>query len=137
MEHSITIKQGFDNIRFGMPVEETVALLGTADEVETIDNAADETTTVLRYFDRGLTLFFEGENPNLQCIDISNEDSTLLGEKVFELGEKEIVKLMVRNNYCEQDIEDELWGERRISFGEANIDFFFENDELLSISIGQ
>ncbi|MCR5822042.1 MAG: hypothetical protein K6F85_03900 [Bacteroidales bacterium] len=137
MEQNIIIKQGIGDIRFDMPVEEAVAIMGTPDEVEEIDNAADETTTVLRYLDEGVTLFFEGENPCLQCIDVDNEDYTMLGEQVFDLSEKEIVQLMVRNKYCEQDIEDELWGERRVSFGEANVDFFFDGDELVSISIGK
>lgn len=137
MEQNIIIKQGIGDIRFDMPVEEAVAIMGTPDEVEEIDNAADETTTVLRYLDEGVTLFFEGENPCLQCIDVDNEDYTMLGKQVFDLSEKEIVQLMVRNKYCEQDIEDELWGERRVSFGEANVDFFFDGDELVSISIGK
>ncbi len=47
MELTINIKQGIGDLRFKMPVEEVVALLGTADEVENIDNAADEPTTVL------------------------------------------------------------------------------------------
>ena len=58
------------------------------------------------------------------------------GKKIFELNEKKIVQLMVQNNYFEQDAEDEAWGERRISFGEGNIDFFFENDELLAVVYG-
>lgn len=137
MEQNIIIKQGIGDIRFDMPVEEVVALMGTPNEVEEIDNAADETTTVLRYLDDGVTLFFEGENPCLQCIDVDNEEYTMFGENVFDLSEKEIVQLMVRNKYCEQDIEDEVWGERRVSFGEANVDFFFDGDELVSISIGK
>lgn len=137
MEQNIIIKQGIGDIRFDMPVEDVVAIMSTPNEVEEIDNAADETTTVLRYLDEGITMFFEGENPCLQCIDIDNEEYTMFGENVFDLGEKEIVQLMVRNNYCEQDIEDELWGERRVSFGEANVDFFFDDDELVSISIGK
>ena len=52
------------------------------------------------------------------------------------MGEKEIVRLMVDNQYFEQDIDNEVWGERRITFGEGNIDFYFEDDELLSVIIG-
>ena len=44
---------------------------------------------------------------------------------------------MVKNKYFEQDVDEEAWGERRISFGEGNIDFFFDEDELVSIIIGQ
>ena len=96
MDMKILVKQGIGDIRFKMPVEEVVALLGTADEVENIDNAADEPTTVLRYNDLGLTLFFEGENPVLACIDICNEESEMLGEQVFEMEEPALVQLMVK-----------------------------------------
>jgi hypothetical protein len=119
-----------------MPVEDIVKMLGTADEVENIDNAADESTTVLRYNDEGLTIFCEGENPILACIDIANEDCTLFGEKVFDLDERALVNLMVKNNITEQDIDDEDWGERRITFNEGNIDFYYDNEELISIILG-
>lgn len=136
MNLSILPKQGLGDLRFDMPIEDVVHLLGNADEVESIDNAADETTTVLHYED-GLTLFCEGENPVLSCIDISNEEATLFGKKVFDLAEKEIVRLMVDNQYFEQDADMEDWGERRISFPEGNIDFYFEDGELTSVIIGK
>ena len=137
MNLTINIKQGLGDIRFQMPVEEIVALLGNADEVENIDNAADEPTTVLRYNNQGITLFFEGENPVLACIDICNEDSKLFGEEVFDMTERQLVELMVKNKYLEQDVDEEDWGERRVSFPEGNIDFFFDDDELVSIILGQ
>ena len=136
MELLINIKQGLGDLRFKMPVEEVVALLGNADEVENIDNAADEPTTVLHYNDMGLTLFCEGENPELACIDICNEECTLFGKEVFDMDEREIVELMVKNGYAEQDVDEEDWGERRVSFPEGNIDFFLEEGELVSIVMG-
>ena len=136
MKLDIKIHQGIGDIRFDMPVEEVVAILGQPAEVENIDNAADESTTVLRY-EEGLTLFFEGENPQLSCIDISCEEATLFSVPIFDLNEKEIVKLMVDNKLFEQDVDNEDWGERRVTFNEGNIDFYFENDELMSVIIGK
>lgn len=137
MKYEIKIKEGLGDIRFGMPVEEVVGIMGEAEEVETMDNAVDETTTILHYDDGMLSLFFEGDNPTLQCIDISDEESTLFGENIFDFGEKEIVQLMVKNKYFEQDADEENWGERRISFGEGNIDFYLDDDELLAIVYGK
>lgn len=136
MDLTINLKKGVGAIEFGMPVEDIVKLLGTADEVENIDNAADESTTVLRYNDHGLTLFCEGENPTLACIDIANEDCTLFGEKVFDLNEHELVTLMVKNDIAEQDVDEEDWGERRVTFNEGNIDFYYDNGELVSVILG-
>lgn len=137
MNLTINIKQGLGDVRFNMPVEEVVALLGNADEVENIDNAADEPTTVLRYNNHGITLFFEGENPVLACIDVSNEECTLFDKCIFDMNERQLVELMVANKYLEQDVDEEEWGERRVSFPEGNIDFFFDEGELVSIIIGQ
>lgn len=137
MNLTINIKQGLGDVQFNMPVEEVVALLGSADEVENIDNAADEPTTVLRYNNHGITLFFEGENPVLACIDVSNEECTLFDKRIFDMNERQLVELMVANKYLEQDVDEEEWGERRVSFPEGNIDFFFDEGELVSIIIGQ
>jgi len=136
MENIINIKKGFGDICFGMPVEDVVAMLGEADEVESVENALDEPTTILHYKDGDLNLFFEGDNPSLQCIDLAIDDSTLFGRSIFDMSEKEIVNLMVDNNYCEEDVDDEAWGERRVSFGEANVDFFFDEGELVSVVYG-
>lgn len=136
MDLTIKIKKGIGDLTFGMPVEEVVNLMGTADEVENIDNAADESTTVLRYNEEGLTLFCEGENPTLACIDVSNEDCTLFGETIFDLEERNLVDLMVKNNFTEQDVDEEDWGERRVTFNEGNIDFYYDNGDLISVILG-
>ena len=136
MQHLINFREGLDDIFFGMPVEDVVAKLGDADEVESVENALDEPTTILHYEDGCLTFFFEGNSPTLQCIDISLDDSMLFGQPVFELSEKDIVRLMVDHGYCEEDADEEAWGERRVSFGEANVDFFFDAGDLVSIVWG-
>ena len=136
MTLDIHLKQGIGDITFDMPIERVVEILGKPDEVETIENALEETTTILRYTDT-LTLFFEGDSPILSCIDIESEEATLFGRKIFDMGEKEIVKLMVAHQYFEQDVDTEDWGERRVSFNEGNIDFYLENDDLLSAIIGK
>lgn len=137
MTLDIKIREGLGELKFGMPVEEVSALWGQAGEVESIDSPCDEPTTVLHYDNLGATLFFEGENPCLQCIDIHNTDCRLFGQRVFDLDEVAVVRLMVSNQYFEQDVENEDWGERRVSFSEGNIDFFFEGRTLLSVVFGR
>lgn len=137
MQYTIDIKKGLGDIQFGMSVDQVVNIMGPAEDVETIDNAVDEMTTVLHYCDGLLTLFFEGDLPELSCIDTSVDTCTLFDQPVFELEEKEIVQIMVEHNYCEEDADEEAWGERRISFGEGNVDFFFDEGELTSIVYGK
>ena len=101
-----------------------------------VSTSTDESTTVLRYNDLGLTLFCEGDNPTLACIDVANEDCTLFGEHIFDLEERDLVNMMVKNNITEQDVDEEDWGERRVTFNEGNIDFYYDNGELVSIIMG-
>ena len=133
MELNIEIKKGLGQLQFGMTQTEVVALAGTPSQKETTENAANEATTIFQYEDEGLTLFFEGEEARLSCIEISNIDSTLFSEEVFDLTEKELINLMVAHGYNEHSIEKEDWGERCIAFAEGNIDFYFDENELLSI----
>ena len=43
---------------------------------------------------------------------------------------------MVKNNLTEQDVDEEDWGERRVTFNQGNIDFYYDNGELVSIILG-
>ncbi|MBP5327190.1 MAG: hypothetical protein J6Y98_04685 [Bacteroidales bacterium] len=136
MNYEIKLRNGIGDILFGMPVEDVVQLMGEPDEVENFENALEAPTTLLHYGDN-LRLFFEDESPTLQCIDISDESATLFGNKIFDMNEREIVRMMVDNGYYEQDADEEAWGERRISFGEGNVDFFFDNGNLSAIVYGK
>lgn len=137
MNLEILIKQGIGDVRFGMNITNAEKILGTPTETETIDNGFDKAITVAHYDDALMTLFFEGDDRTLNCIDIYNKDATLFGEKVFQKNELEIVRLLVANKFYEQDIENEAWGERRVSFADGNIDLFFFDNHLESISIGR
>ena len=137
MNFTIELKKGIGNLVFDMTMEDVKQIMGEPTEMETIDNGMEEETLVLHYDDQNLTLFFEGENKLLNCIDTDNEDTILFGQKVYELNEKEIAQLMIANNYFAEDIETESWGERRVTFIEGNIDFFFENNELMSVVFGK
>lgn len=137
MDFTIELKKGIGNLIFGMTVENVKQVLGEPTEMETIDNGMEEETLVLHYDDQNLTLFFEGETKLLDCIDTDNEETILFGQKIYTMDEKEIAQLMISNNYFAEDIETESWGERRVTFIEGNIDFFFEKDELMSVVFGK
>jgi hypothetical protein len=137
MDLEILIKQGIGGVRFGMTTAETETLLGQPTEYEDIDNGFGEALKVAHYDELEMTFFFEGDDKTLNCIDIYNANATLFGEKILGRSEREVVSLLVANKYYEQDIETEAWGERRVSFGEGNIDLFFADNRLVSISIGK
>ncbi len=131
----ILIHKGIGNITFGMSKNEVIALMGEPTEEEILD-VDDDTSSSVYLYDNELLIFFF-ENDKLSCIEVNNEEATLFGEKVFELSEKEIVALMVKNNFTKQDMETEAWGEKTISFEEASVDFFFDGEDLVSFSFGK
>jgi len=137
MNKNIKLKEGYGDILLGMPVEEVVSTLGEPSSVESMLDAMDEPLTILSYPDANISLFFEGENPILNCIDICNEEAILFDEEVFEMNEEEVLFLMRKNGFDDPEIEDEDWGERSISYPSCNVDFFFEDSELLSIELGR
>ena len=69
------------------------------------------------------------------CFETENEAATLYGKKVFDLKKADVIKLMKDNGYKEVEEETED-GELRVSFEEAMIDFFFEDDKMTAISWG-
>ena len=130
-------KEGFGELKFGELSKHIIEVLGEPEEVENIQDDDDFNTTILNYWDVGISAFFEGvEKSVLSCFETDIEESTLFGKKVFELNEKEVIELMKEKGYEVAEIEKEDDGERRISYDDALIDFFFHEDHLIAVNWG-
>ncbi len=131
-------KVGTDNLKFGTQIEKVIKLIGTPDETTNLDNDDDDVNTVVcNYWEKGYTLFFEGEdNPVFTCADIDNHNISLFGKKIFDLKKNDIISLMKVNGFANPETEEEVWGETRLSYQDAVIDFYFEEGELNSVSWG-
>ncbi|TVQ87050.1 MAG: hypothetical protein EA393_10975 [Bacteroidetes bacterium] len=129
---------GFGDLKFGADQAEVENYLGEPQEIEDLPGEADESDAeVWNYWDEGHTVFFEKDMDNkCTCIETDNDEAILFGKKVFDLNENQIIELMETNGYKEIDSEDEEWGERRISYSDAVMDFYFEEDQLISVSWG-
>lgn len=135
----IGLLEGLDELKFGDSPETVKNILGEPVEVEDIGEEVDEDldTILWSYDELGLTVFFEGKNKHvLSCFETDNESTTLFDKKLFSLGEKEIIALMKENGLTMMDVEEEEWGEKRVSFDEALIDFYFQNDKLVTVNWG-
>lgn len=132
MNLDIKLNTGIDRLEFDMPLEKVISLWGEASEVETIEEDIEEATTILHYEENGCSLIFEGYLPKLAYIDVYNENMTLFNEELIDKSEEEIIAFMKSHNYTEYDCEDEDWGEKVICFPQGNIDFFYEEGELVS-----
>jgi hypothetical protein len=127
---------GFGGLKFGQTVEQIVKTLGEAQAIDQIDDEDIVNTLIMHYWDIGTSIFFEGLNkPVVSCFETDNPDTLLFNEKVFDLDEEAITKIMKANGFSE--IEKELEeGEKRLSFEDGLIDFFFINDRLIAVNWG-
>ncbi|TVQ16262.1 MAG: hypothetical protein EA361_04450 [Bacteroidetes bacterium] len=141
MENNINVIKplvGFGELKFGAEQSDVENYLGEPEEIEDLPGEADESDAeVWNYWKDGHTVFFEKDyDGKFTSFETDNNHSTLFGEKVFEMNEVQLTELMKNNGFKELDAEDEEWGERRISFSDAVMDFYFEEDTLISVSWG-
>lgn len=139
-EINLTIRPlaGFGDLNFGMSMNAIVDLLGQPEDSEVLNDGDDEVETLIwNYWALGITLFIEGpDNSVLSNCETENPNAVLFGEKVFGLGEKEIIALMQENGFSDYETELETWGEKRLSFEDAQTDFYFDADKLVTVNWG-
>ena len=135
---NIVPKKGFGDLLFGISVEKVIELAGQSDEVEDLeDNDGEYNTIVMNYWKNEYSAFFEGEDKSLlTCIETSNKEASLFNKKIFDIKERDLIDLMKEHGYELSDSEEETWGEKRLSFETALMDFYYENGKLLTINWG-
>lgn len=137
-DFSIKPLQGYGEIPFGMTLDETVKLLNMPDFYEELSDMEETGNRSIYYEYESLetNIYFEGITKSVvACFETENEEATLFGQKVFHLTKDEIIDLMKANGFkeLEEEIED---GELRVSFEDALMDFFFDEEDLMAVSWG-
>ena len=136
--HEIVIDKGYGDITFNMNKEDVLELLGKPDEESVIDEKDLIYADVWTYLDGMVTIFFEyNPEPFLANIEISDKRATLFGKNIIEATDNEVIELMKDNNYKKFDSDSEPWGEKSISFGNGLIDFYFDNQKLVSVCLSR
>ncbi len=134
MKYNIEPGQGLDLLHFGMETNEIIDIMGSPEEKDK-DDDDDFPSEMWMYPEQQLTLFMEGEESQLLiCIETNNPETTLFGKKIFAMKEKDLMSLMEKNQCGEVDIEEEAWGEKRISYDDLMMDFYFENGSLNTVN---
>lgn len=135
--YAIQLKKGLNEVPFGATAEETSKYFGDPTEIEVLEKDLEEDpdTELWYYDDQSFSLFFEGD-PDLvlTSIEINNQEATLFGKKIFGMSEDQIIALMKDNGFNEMYTEDEEWGEKLLSFEDALIDFYFEDEKLVTVN---
>ena len=130
--------KGYGEIPFGMTLDDAVKLLNMPDFYEELSDMEETGNRSIFYEFDGIqtNIYFEGITKSVvACFETENENATLYGKKVLELKKDEVIQLMKAQGFkeLEEEIED---GELRVSFEDALIDFFFEDDKMTAVSWG-
>jgi spore germination protein YaaH len=138
MDIQIVLKEGLGDIHFGCTPEVVRVLFGEPEDVEELENALDGNveSIVWNYPDTGLNFFFDAANgePILSTIESDNLETVLFNAKIFNITRDNIVSLLSENGYKDVDEDDETWGEHRVTFDDAQVDFYFADQELTLVS---
>jgi hypothetical protein len=133
----IVPKVGLGELHFGDLSEKVISLLGQPEDIENIEDVDGFNTVVLNYWEQGITIFFEGKLKSVvACFETENPEATMFDKTIFDMTEKDIIALMKEHGYELEEIENELTGERRVSYDDAMIDFFFTNGDLIAVNWG-
>ena len=128
----------YGEIPFGMSLDETVKLLGMPEFYEELSDMEEtgNRSIYYEYEELETNIYFEGITKSVvACFETENQEATLYEKPVFDLTKEEIIDLMKKQGFkeLEEETEDD---ELRVSFEDALIDFFFDEDGLTAISWG-
>jgi hypothetical protein len=134
----IKLLNGFCSVTFGEKPEGIKKVFGEPEETQTLhDEVLNTSSTVFHYWDLGFSLFFDkNKNETFCSAEIDNHDTLLFGVKIFTLNEKSFTELMKSHGFKLSDTETHEWGEKRLSFDEAGLDTYFENNKMVSVNFG-
>ena len=130
--------KGYGEIPFGMTLDDTVKLLNMPDFYEELSDMEEtgNRSIFYEYQEIQTNIYFEGITKSVvACFETENKAATLYGKNVFELEKGEVINLMKANGFKELEEENED-DELRVSFEDALIDFFFEDETLTAVSWG-
>jgi hypothetical protein len=130
--------KGYGEIPFGMTLDETVKKLGMPDFYEELSDMEEtgNRSIFYEYEELETNIYFEGVTKSVvACFETENMEATLYGEPVFDLTKEEIIDMMKEHGFKELEEENED-DELRVSFEDALIDFFFEDEMLTAVSWG-
>jgi hypothetical protein len=70
----------------------------------------------------------------LSTIESDNLETVLFNARIFNITRDNLISLMTENGYKDLEEDDETWGEHRVTFEDAQIDFYFADQELTLVS---
>lgn len=132
---------GFGDISFGVDLDSFVEKYGEPEEIDSFDEDEALNTTVLHYWENGISMFFVGTaNPVLAGIETDHPESMLYGEKIMGKSKGDIIALMEKNGHDNYEVDEEEYeseiNDMRVSFEESMMDLFFRDNMLMYMNFG-
>lgn len=134
----IFLLKGLNNFEFGISKDSFIESNPNSINFELIEEEEELKTEAIYLESLKSYLYFEGDETELlmTACATENNESTLYSKKVFDMSKSDIISLMKAQGFKELEEDTEEWGEDRLSFYDAMVDFFFEKGKLISISWG-
>ncbi len=141
--YKITPNLGFDEIKFGIDLDSFVEKYGEPEDIDSIHEDEEFSTTVLHYWKDGVSIFFVGTvNPVLAGVETDHPEAELYGEKIMDRTKEDIVSLMKKNGHTKYEVENEEYSgdgdekDLRVSYESSMMDFFFRDNLLVYMNFG-
>lgn len=137
--NQIKLLEGINDIPFGISKDDFIKQMGEPDQIETISEDDDPVTTILlQYANMETSFFFEGKDNkyHLNSCDSSNTSIELFGKAIFSYSPKQLKELFNEMGFPKSETQTEEWGEMRLSFENAMVDFYFKDAKLSSVIWG-
>jgi len=134
----IYLLKGLDNFEFGLTKDSFIENNPDKINFELVEEEEELKTEAISLSEINSYLYFEGDETELlmTACATENKDAILFSKKVFDMSKEEISSLMKLQGFKEMEEDTEEWGEERLSFYDAMVDFFFEEGKLVSVSWG-
>ena len=131
---TIKPKEGFGNLAFGTEIEDVIKQTGEPEDVDNFENDAEMNAVLLHYWDKGYSIFFQGDTKTVVAgIETDHPDAVLYGKKVIGMTEEEVVNLMKQNGHSEYDRDTEE-DEVRLSYEEEMVDFYLKDNRVVFVN---
>ena len=129
-------KLGFGEIKFGEYLDNIVTLLGEAEELDSIEEDEEMNMLILHYWELGFSIIFEGTTKQVVSgFETDHPDATMFGKKIIGMPEADVIKLMTDNGMGSYESEMEEV-DKRISFDDEMLDFYFRDDKVVYVNWG-
>ncbi len=138
MEEKFTIVPGYGvgELKFGLSRDEVKAILGSPEDETLFDEPEIGKTVAWNYWRKGISVYFEEEDDyRLGCMEVEGGELFVWDENVYGYSREKVMELASKHGISDFTEEKDDHSEC-LSMDSAGLNFFFEEDEVISVQAG-